>query len=199
MTDESKKPDTPSFVRRLVCENSKFHIYFDDVESPDGSIIRDYLVVAPKVRTDNLITGIAVLPVVDGRVGLLRIFRHPIEDYSWEVPRGFIDPGEDAATSALRELEEETGLQCEHSDLVSLGYVTPEAGVIAARLHCYAATRCVAGRAFVPGELGHREFRLFEPAELGEMIRAGAIQDPCTLLSCFRYFELADNATMSGR
>lgn len=32
--------------RRLTCENSKCRIYFDDTESSDGSVIKDYLVVA---------------------------------------------------------------------------------------------------------------------------------------------------------
>jgi 8-oxo-dGTP diphosphatase len=31
----------------------------------------------------------------------------------WSLPKGKLDPGEDHATAALREVEEETGLRCE--------------------------------------------------------------------------------------
>ncbi|HEX2128448.1 MAG TPA: NUDIX hydrolase [Solirubrobacterales bacterium] len=31
----------------------------------------------------------------------------------WSLPKGKLDPGEDFATAALREVEEETGLRCE--------------------------------------------------------------------------------------
>lgn len=198
MNSRRKKSGALSFVRRLACENSKFHIYFDDIETSDGSVVRDYLVVAPKVSTENLITGIAVLPVVYDRIGLLKIFRHPMNDYSWEVPRGFIESGEDDATSALRELEEETGLKCRPDDLIPLGCVTPEPGVLAARMRCYVASRCVAFKPYAPEELGHREFCLIEPDEVGRMIWAGSIQDPCTLLSCFRYFDLVSGGKLLG-
>lgn len=198
MNGGRKKSGAQSFVRRLACENSKFHVYFDDIDSPDGRVVRNYLVVAPKTYAGNLITGVAVLPILDARVGLLRIFRHPIDDYSWEIPRGFIEPGEDDKTSALRELEEETGLLCGQQDLVALGCVTPEAGILAARLSCYAAVHCTVARAFVPNELGHRDFQLFDPRVVGKMIRSGLIQDPCTLFSCFRYFGSMNNDGMLG-
>lgn len=42
----------------------------------------------------------------------------------WELPGGFIDPGEDAAHCALRELREESGLI--GSDAVLLGYLEIE-------------------------------------------------------------------------
>src|SRR3989344_768110 len=70
--------------RSLACENVRFEVFLDDVENPNGEIVHDYLVVAPKVRTGNLITGVAVLPIVDGKIGLLRIYRHAIQRHLWE-------------------------------------------------------------------------------------------------------------------
>jgi 8-oxo-dGTP pyrophosphatase MutT (NUDIX family) len=35
------------------------------------------------------------------------------EEGRWQLPKGLIDPGEDAETAALREVREEAGLECE--------------------------------------------------------------------------------------
>ena len=59
--------------RRLACENSLFQILWDDVPQKNVEIIRNYLVVAPKTITGDLVTGVAVLPIVDGKLGLLHI------------------------------------------------------------------------------------------------------------------------------
>ena len=172
--------------RRLACENIRFEIFLDDVENPNGEIVHDYLVVAPKVRTGELITGVAVLPEIDGKLGLLRIYRHAIQRYLWEIPRGFVDPGESDRSSALRELEEETGLLCADADLESLGTFAPEPGILAARVHLFVAHRCRAVRPFVAEEFGHKEFRLFDPAQLLALHESGEIQDSSTLIACFR-------------
>lgn len=42
---------------------------------------------------------------------LVEQFRVPLNDYIYEIPAGLIDKGEDAITSARRELLEETGLE----------------------------------------------------------------------------------------
>ncbi len=173
--------------RRLACENIRFEIFLDDVENPSGEIVHDYLVVAPKVRTGELITGVAVLPEVDGKLGLLHIYRHAIQRYLWEIPRGFVDPGESDRSSALRELEEETGLLCADADLESLGVFAPEPGILAARVHLFMAHRCRAIRPFSGEEFGHKEFCLFEPAQVSVLHDAGEIQDSSTLIACYRH------------
>ncbi len=172
--------------RRLACENSRFEIFLDDVESANGEIIHNYLVVAPKIKTGDLITGVAVLPVVDGKLGLLRIYRHAIRRHLWEIPRGFVDPGESDRSSALRELEEETGLSCADADLESMGIFAPEPGILAARVHLFMAHRCRAVRPFSGEEFGHKEFRLFRPEQVFALHEAGEIQDSSTLIACFR-------------
>ena len=187
MMDEKEKQNKPSFSRRLACENSKFQVFLDDVEAPDGQQVNDYLVIKPRVRVAGEVTGIAVMPVVEGQVGLLRLYRHAIQDMVWEIPRGFIDAGESGRTAAMRELEEETGLVCRDGDLVSCGHILPEAGVLDARIHVFAALRCLRGRPFSNDEFGHREFRLFGHSDLRSMVDNGLIQDPSTLVACIKY------------
>jgi len=88
----------------------------------------------------NWAGGIAVLPVrEDGAIGLLRLFRHLIQQVMWEAPRGFMDPGEPPAISVAREVEEEIGLSCNAKKLVSLGTFLPETGILRIRVYLYAA------------------------------------------------------------
>lgn len=64
------------------------------------------------IRARRLAVG--VLPIdADGRVHLVGQWRFPLARYSWEMPEGGADPGEDAQACALRELAEETGLYAE--------------------------------------------------------------------------------------
>lgn len=173
--------------RKLVCENSKFEIFFDHVEDNAGFSVPNYLVVAPKQRADNLITGTAVLPVVDGKILLLKIYRHPINAYSWEIPGGFLDPHEGTDESAFREFEEETGYTCAKENIHSLGFMTPNTGILAARIQLFAATKCQISQVFKPSEMGIRELKLFDMSEVDRMTRESLIQEPCTLIAYYRY------------
>lgn len=61
------------------------------------------------IRVRRLAVG--VLPIEpDGRVHLVGQWRFPLRRYSWEMPEGGAEPGEDAEACARRELLEETGL-----------------------------------------------------------------------------------------
>src|SRR5207244_2385058 len=45
----------------------------------------------------------------DGRIPLVQQYRPALESFTWELPAGLVEQGEDAATAATRELLEETG------------------------------------------------------------------------------------------
>lgn len=179
---------------RRVSENARFRIYLDDVVGPNGDKIQNYLVVIPKARVTGKVTGVAVLPIIEGRIGLLRIYRHPVGDYVWEVPRGFVDSGETPGRSALRELKEETGLKCRRTDLHPLGEIMPEPGILAARVRLFAAL--IDGRAnpSLSREFGHNRLRLVTTEEFARLSLRGRIQDPCTLISYYRYLQHGPNA-----
>lgn len=54
---------------------------------------------------------------------MVRQYRHGLGRAVWEFPGGMVDPGEDPAAAALRELEEETGWKAE--SLTLLGRTNP--------------------------------------------------------------------------
>ena len=188
MDSEFQHPEQKT--RRLVCENSQFHIFFDELALKGRTTIRDYLVVAPKRVAADLVTGVAILPIHDGKIGLIRIYRHPVERYSWEIPRGFIDQQEAAAPAASRELKEETGLECKPAEIRSLGFITPDGGILAARVQLFAATNCEKAQQYTPAEMGHRELGFFNFEALEKMIFCSEVQDPSTVIAFFKYSRL---------
>lgn len=183
----SKPPEIVVHRHTLVAENLRFELFFDHIEQGDGQQVENYLVVAPKAKTADLVTGVSMFPIHCGRVGLLRVYRHPLRAWCWEVPRGFIDENEAPEEAALRELEEETGLRCSPENLISYGHYAPEAGTMAARVHLFVAADCDASGARQDDEFGHAELRFFDLDEIGAMIQRGEIQEPGTMLAYYRY------------
>ncbi len=128
--------------------------------------------------------GAAVLPVLsDGRLILLRHFRHAERGWHWEIPRGFGSPGEDSASTARRELQEEVG--CEASDLTHLGPMSPDTGLRAGRDQLYLAH--VDAATFQDGanpgarEEGIEGCRALSVKEFEDMLLSGRISDAYTL------------------
>ncbi len=173
--------------RTLVCKNRVLDVFMDEIHIDDKSSVKDYIVVSPRHSAANLVTGAAILPIYKGTIGLLKIHRHAVSASSWEIPRGFVDERESAAVSAMRELEEETGLICKKESFYSLGVIAPDAGILAARIQLFAALDCEISRPFTSNEPGHRELRFYTMSEMDEMIAASVIQDPSTLVAYFKH------------
>jgi ADP-ribose diphosphatase len=178
--------------RKTACENSKWTVCFDEIAGPKGRSVSNYIVLIPKIRAARNITGVCVLPILEsGEVLLLRAYRHPLEGHFWEGARGFIDPEETPEAAAARELREETGLACPPGSLVSLGFVTPEASTLVARVALYAAFSCRPVDVPVDDELGLGVAHRFESKEALRMAQDGRIEDATTLISLYRYASLA--------
>lgn len=174
-------------ARRLATENSRWRVYLDHIRDAAGHEVSDYLVVEPKVKLANGVTGVAVLPVIAGRIVLLPTWRHAVERQGLELVKGFIDAGETPEQGALRELAEETGLGCDRASLGFVGHVAPEPSTLAGKGALFIARDCrpVAGRQ--DDEAGLGQPQRFTAAEVEALMRDGAIEDAMTLVACLSY------------
>lgn len=181
-------PDHRIAARRVALSNSRFDVLLDHVEGPSGSV-PDYLMVRPKVRHADLVTGVCVLPVVDGRIGLMRVRRPHFAEPLWVAPSGFVESDEATSASALRELEEEAGLTCDPADLRPLGLLLLDPGVLEARVALYAAerTRPLAAPAAHAGELGAGRLVLFTAEDAEDLALTSSSMDGGTVAACLRW------------
>ncbi len=69
----------------------------------------------------------------DHRLVMVNQFRYGIDAFSWEIPGGMIDAGEDPVAAAVRELQEETGYVGTSARL--LGSVNPNPAIMNNRCH----------------------------------------------------------------
>ncbi|MEU1819051.1 NUDIX hydrolase [Streptomyces roseifaciens] len=82
--------------------------------------------------------GAVVLPLTPaGEVVLVEHYRHATRSWHWEVPRGMGAPGATGAENAVRELAEEIG--AEVTELISLGRMHPDSGLIGDHVELFAA------------------------------------------------------------
>ena len=54
--------------------------------------------------------GVTIYSLLEDKVVLVRQYRYPLGGYVYEFPAGLVEPGEDIADAAVREMYEETGL-----------------------------------------------------------------------------------------
>jgi len=88
---------------RLIYEGRIFDVTVDRVRLPHGREA-DLEVV----RHDG---SVVLIPVAgDGRLLLVRQYRHAAGRFLWELPAGSLEAGEDPDTAAARECQEELGL-----------------------------------------------------------------------------------------
>jgi ADP-ribose pyrophosphatase len=118
----------------------------DVCQREDGTIIDPYFVV-------ELPTSATALPVTeDGKIILVKQYRHPVGEVMYETPGGFIDAGEDFAIGMQRELMEETGYAFTHIE--NVGRVAANPGLLDNYTELFLAT---GGKKINDQQLDHNE------------------------------------------
>ena len=108
-----------------------------------------------------------------GEMVLVTQYRHGTDSMTLEIPGGAVDPGEDPATTAARELEEETGYR--PAELVEIGAVEPNPAFLSNRCWTYLALGCRADGQTQFDPSVEIQVSLAPLAEFGRLIDSGEI------------------------
>lgn len=156
----------------VVYEDPYTILVRDAVHRPDGSL-GTYSRALPASGS----AGAAVLPLLDGKIVLLRHFRHATRSQHLEIPRGFGEPGVSAADQAREELREE--IQAETDTLTELGGFHSNTGAESGCVELFLATIHDMGQPQTSEGITGME--LEPPRQVAEIIRDGGITDSFTI------------------
>lgn len=124
----------------------------------------------------------------DGRLWLVRQYRHPIKKILWQFPAEGKSTDESWESAAQRGLNEELNLYAH--ELIHLGLTHPDPGGLEQETHYYLA-RGLEHRDFNyqphQGEVEELERRAFSLAEIEKLIQKGEVCDNWTLAGLFLY------------
>jgi ADP-ribose diphosphatase len=125
--------------------------------------------------------GAGALPLFDdGRVALVKQYRHPARRELLEIPAGRIENGETPEMCAAREIEQETGFRAGRIEKLAEFYSTP--GFCEEKLHVYLATALTpSSQALDHDELIEVVYLPF--AEAVRMAECGEIEDSKTIIA----------------
>jgi ADP-ribose pyrophosphatase len=84
----------------------------------------------------------------DDLIPIVRQYRPAVEAYTWELPAGLLEPGEDPEQTCRRELREETGLEAK--SVTYLGAYYADTGRLENRLHAFYVQASEPDLNFVP-------------------------------------------------
>ncbi len=125
--------------------------------------------------------GAGALPLfADGRVALVRQYRHPARRELLEIPAGKIEDGETPEICAVREVEQEIGFRAGRMEKLAEFYSTP--GFCEEKLYVYLATDLT----LTSQNLDHDEWVeiVYLPfAEAAQMAERGEIEDSKTIVA----------------
>jgi ADP-ribose pyrophosphatase len=165
---------------KVLYQGKVFRLQRDTVIEPGGVRADRDIIVHPG--------SVVVLPIFeDGRVLLIRQYRHSVGEFLWELVAGRKEPNESPTVGARRELLEETGYTARR--LRKLMHIIPTPGFVNEWMWIYAAEGLVEGTA-QPEEDEKIEPKIFTLKQIDKMIESGKLRDAksiCGLLFYMRY------------
>jgi len=182
---EQKEAERGEMTKRKATILGSEMIY----QGPVFGLRRDEVIEPTGLRaTREVIThpgSVVVLPVLDdGRIVMVRQYRHATRQYLWELVAGRKEPNETPKQGAARELLEETGYRAKRLKVFLDVFPTP--GFLEERMFVVAAVGLEAGEA-QPEEDEKIEVRAYKVKELTEMMKKGQLKDAKSIAGILYY------------
>jgi len=160
---------------KLINSTYKFEghllkVRVDEVVTPDNNLATREVVVHKG--------AVAVLPIIERKIVLVKQYRHAIGEILWEIPAGVIKENETPEKCGARELQEEVGLY--PLNLVKLGEIFVSPGYSTEKIYLFYADRFKYN--LLPKDKDEFiETEKFSIEEFKDMIIRGKIRDSKTL------------------
>jgi ADP-ribose pyrophosphatase len=162
---------------KLVYKGKLFGVRRDEIVEPDGLRATREVISHPG--------SVVILPVLpDGKIVMVRQYRHAARQYLWELVAGKMDGNETVKEGAARELREETGYRAKR--FTEFLDVFPTPGFLEERMHILLAQGLTAGEAEPEADeklISH----MFRPEELKKMMKEGKLRDAKSIAGILYY------------
>jgi ADP-ribose pyrophosphatase len=161
----------------MVFTGKVFGVRRDEVVEPSGVHAFREVITHPG--------SVVVLPVLpDGRIVLIKQYRHATKQFLWELVAGRMEKGESPAKGAARELLEETGYRAKKFKVFLDIFPTP--GFLEERMYILLAQGLTAGEA-QPEEDEKIISRAYSVNELKKMIKNRRLIDAKSIAGVLYY------------
>jgi 8-oxo-dGTP pyrophosphatase MutT (NUDIX family) len=145
-----------------------FQARADSCRFPDGRIIEPYYVVElPNWANIFVVTK-------EEQVVLVRQYRYPVDQVTYELPGGVIDQGEDPQLAAIREMQEETGYHA--TDVSFLCKLAPNPAINDNTAYFYLARNAEPGEKKSFDAFEDIDIVLFSKEEFLQLIKENRLQ-----------------------
>ncbi|HEY6385069.1 MAG TPA: NUDIX hydrolase [Candidatus Acidoferrum sp.] len=162
---------------KIIYKGPVFGIRRDEIIEPSGLRVTREVITHPG--------SVVVLPALpDGRILMIRQYRHATRQFLWELVAGRIDNGENPRRAAARELIEETGYRAKRFHVFLDIFPTP--GFLEERMHILLAEDLTPGEA-EPEEDERITCKAFTHGEIEQMIRRNKIRDAKSIAGILYY------------
>jgi ADP-ribose pyrophosphatase len=154
-----------------------FALRRERVREPSGLVTTREIIVHPGSSV--------VLPVLpDGRIVLIRQYRHAAGESLWELVAGHKEPEESFREGARRELQEETGYRARR--ITKLLEIFPSPGLLGEKMEIFLARGLAKGKAR-PEDDERITQRAVTLAQAKSWIRTGEIRDAKSIAGILYY------------
>jgi len=178
-----RRPDPwPVLGREKLQDCKVFHVSRMTARSPRSGNAHDFY----RIDADDWVNVVPETP--DGRLVLIRQWRHGAQSVTLEIPGGIVDPGEGPGEAAARELEEETGYRAARVD--PIGAVNPNPALFGNCVHTFVARDCVRVGEIRNSGTEETAVELVDRDQLPDLLRRGAI-DHALVIAAFQWYALA--------
>ena len=176
----SNKKSTRARILRskIIYKGPVFGVRRDEVLEPGGIRTTREVITHPG--------SVVILPLLpDGRILLVRQYRHATRQFLWELVAGRIERGENPRQAAARELLEETGYRAKRYRVFLDIFPTP--GFLEERMYILLAQELTSGDAR-PEADEKIISSAFSRSQLRQMIHRGKLRDAKTIAGLLYYF-----------